>query len=725
MKKKFLFLATIAVMVFVSLFAAACKSSDDSESTKNPTSSESQTSESASSEIERLVMSETEVTVVLGEDYSLRATDGKNELRCKWTSGDKTVATVNEYGLVTAIKRGETTVTAEYRGKTATCKVTVNLGGNVPRLEIDGEDEGLSVDLAHSANLGGRVIFNGKYYDDAEIVYTVEDPTVGKVVNGVFRPLKAGKTTITATAEWRGETSEFLTADIEMTVNHSVNVYVGGKPIPDEVDIYTIENFDGETYDTFWYMKPTANVDGAEVVPTVTLDDESVIEYDEAAGRIIAKKYGVAEVTFSYKGEEAEINKRVVVNVIRPVAEYPNLIEDFSAVGGKFKENGVNILETLFKNGISAAEQDGKPLDVSKAGRVLGVRTEEGGISACKVTVYAEDFGYTFNLEGALLVATEAEDLLDFKLTEENPNLKGYACLKADLDMSTLDFNGDGKTARTGEIAAYDTFYPYFTNMRDNVKGSTAMLSGNGFSGVFEGNGHKIINYHAGNSYGFFGNISNAVIRNVAFTEVDVYCNDSRGIVLAEKASAATFENVYVSVNTGDHSNANYVIKKEFSLLGCVDSVDKKFTNCVLEYDKTYEENSTSAWGYGAVGVFAQAGTTVWYADPSRVSLPGHKMKFSIKGFYLVAPKAANGRAMPLIQYNGVSVYADNDFADLAEGGKFMLGGDGNPTANENGTQAIYHWGNAYRYDSFVAMAEEVTSVGGWTVTSDGLVWNE
>lgn len=59
-----------------------------------------------------------------------------------WTSEDESVATV-ENGIVTAVSKGETTVTAVYEGQTLTCKVYCNLHtapGNVPEITVDPTD---------------------------------------------------------------------------------------------------------------------------------------------------------------------------------------------------------------------------------------------------------------------------------------------------------------------------------------------------------------------------------------------------------------------------------------------------------------------------------------------------------------------------------------------------------------------------------------------------------
>lgn len=720
MKRKILCLISLTAIFFMTFFVASCGKTGDK--------SDSGTSESRPT-INEVVLDETSVSLTLGETHSLRATDGNNTVLCAWTSSDENIISVDEWGLLTANKVGSATITAECDGKKADCLVTVSLGGYLPILEIDAGDE-IQVDLAHSADISGKVLFNGKYYRDAEINYVLSDETIGKVVNGVFKPIKAGATAVTATAEWRDVKSDFLTCEISINVIHNANFYADGKPVPDEVDLYTIRSFEGETYETEWKLNPSIDVDGVEKTAEINVENEEIVEYNAKTGVLTAKKRGVTCIELYCYNGETKISKNIDVNVILPVADYGEIIPDFSALNGEIRYNGKNLLTELFAGGISSAEQDGRALDVSKAGKVLGVKTDKSGISRFSVTVLGENYGYKFNLEGCALIIKSAEDLLDFRLTADRKTIEGYVVMKNDVDMSSLDINGDGQTATTGSVAMYDTFYPYYlpggvlgsTDMLTNIESSKAVA---GFTGIFEGNGHKIKNFHAGNSYGFFGTISAATVRNVAFTNVDLYPAYSVGIVFAKYAANVKMQNVYLSIKTGNLSDDNYVRTKNCMLFAGADSTDKSFENCIIETDATYEKDALPGWGGASVGIFGSAGTTNYYVDYP--TYPGYMAKFSIKGLYLIAPKAANGRVMPLIQYNGMSVYASNDFADFAEKATFKLDDKTrNPVADSSGNQRIYHWANAYRYESYADMiANKITNVGGWRVTSDGISWAE
>lgn len=72
-------------------------------------------------------LSETEIELTEGETYRLTVTvtpaDAQDK-KIEWRVSDPLVATVED-GVITAVKAGETTVTASTNEKTASCKVTV------------------------------------------------------------------------------------------------------------------------------------------------------------------------------------------------------------------------------------------------------------------------------------------------------------------------------------------------------------------------------------------------------------------------------------------------------------------------------------------------------------------------------------------------------------------------------------------------------------------------
>lgn len=65
----------------------------------------------------------TKKTLVKGQTYTLKVSGTKKKV--KWSTGKKSVSTVNSKGKVTAKAKGTATITAKVGSKKYTCKVTV------------------------------------------------------------------------------------------------------------------------------------------------------------------------------------------------------------------------------------------------------------------------------------------------------------------------------------------------------------------------------------------------------------------------------------------------------------------------------------------------------------------------------------------------------------------------------------------------------------------------
>ena len=129
-----------------------------------------------------------------------------------WTSSDETIATVDESGVVTAIKAGAATITATAGGQTATCAVTVTKpaasgGGSSSTYPITTDDTPHGTVKADPANAGkGTTVTLTVTPEEG---YVIDDVTVtdqdGKEIpvtdqgDGKYTfPMPAGKVTVSA-----------------------------------------------------------------------------------------------------------------------------------------------------------------------------------------------------------------------------------------------------------------------------------------------------------------------------------------------------------------------------------------------------------------------------------------------------------------------------------------------------------------------------------------------
>jgi uncharacterized protein YjdB len=74
----------------------------------------------------KLTISNTRLSIERGDTYRLTASTS-NSSSIIWKSSKKSVATIDEYGVITGIKPGESTITAMADGSSKTCIITVKL----------------------------------------------------------------------------------------------------------------------------------------------------------------------------------------------------------------------------------------------------------------------------------------------------------------------------------------------------------------------------------------------------------------------------------------------------------------------------------------------------------------------------------------------------------------------------------------------------------------------
>lgn len=495
-----------------------------------------------------------------------------------------------------------------------------------------------------------------------------------------------------------------------------------------EINLYTIANLGGNDYSIEETYSPVVTVNGVSLTINVSSGDENVAIYED--GKIKAVKAGKAIITVTYTlpSNRGEVTKTFEVNVNRPVITDETAVNYFSAIDGWH----VYLTELFGENAITEAKQTYKGEEYALTyadGKLSGMFTESKTSTVCSLTLYTETYGYVLsNVTAYTKVINTAADLEDMRLTADRKTVKGYFIMNADLDYSKIDFNGDK------QYTYYDNLYPYFnpsakapTDMltEDVAKSDNTPNKAAGFVGVFDGNGHKIIGYRAGNSYGFFGTISGSglsdltVIKNVAFTDITAEAGSwTIGRVFAHYATCVSVENVYISFAKGIESWT-----KNFSLFGAKESVYFRFNKVVIEYPAT-SASAASAGETACVGFFSTVGTTAYYGRTAPDNQWHGQMRTVYQNLYIVAPKATNGRVHALNMSNQIIVYAANDFADFAEAAKASLDGTTlNPVANDSGTIEVFHWKNAYRYDTLAAMAEANSKVGNWKISASGVVW--
>ncbi|MBQ8316848.1 MAG: Ig-like domain-containing protein [Lachnospiraceae bacterium] len=160
-----------------------------------------------------------EVMVKAGGTANLVATVRPIDARNKeliWTSSDEKIATVDQNGKVTGIKRGTVTITATSKDNTdvkAECKVTVSSDNiDISKIELSASNIDLKVGDKSQIN----VTVNPSNATNQTISWTSSDEKVATVdENGNVTAVGVGTATITATTTDGTEISQNLTVKVE------------------------------------------------------------------------------------------------------------------------------------------------------------------------------------------------------------------------------------------------------------------------------------------------------------------------------------------------------------------------------------------------------------------------------------------------------------------------------------------------------------------------------
>ncbi len=580
MKKKHVKFLCVAVLACLTLGAfAGCKGCGK----ENGKSSSPQ----VETVLPTITLDRTQMTLKVGDvSYLVANYAAQDGVSVSYRSSDDTVASVNEHGEVTANKEGTAEITVTYGEATATCVVSVSLGGELPCVETGSVSEGSvqRITLNDTLEIAPSVRFNGREYDDGKFSYTLGDESVGAVENGVFTPKKKGVTTVTLKGEWRGVqgitlertfTVEVL-ADVEISVN-------GGKN--STFELYTrAEMGDREYVTELPFVLNATEYVGTETIALVSnweiVSGNELISIENEKIKSLGKS-GTAKVFVTCEDTDGkEYQTEIAVNVHQSVGAYAGVVE-FSAADGELP------LADIFGGDVALvrAEHENDALSISEdKKRVLGLKTLSTGVTETTVTVYDEEVGYEIALNAYTKIVDEAVDFEYFRLNNADvralgKTFDGYYILANDIDASgyVLGANGFVGTGINNEYKAY------------------------GLTGTFDGNGHTVSNLTFGKvaedfekfdaearksyTYSLFGVIGNGgVVKNVGFDNVtfDVPAEVTKGgqSVLATWIMGGTVENVYIRLNGLQYHDVSW--RGTAAIAYSVDNATK-LTNCILD----------------------------------------------------------------------------------------------------------------------------------------------
>ena len=335
------------------------------------------------SRVTGISLSETTVELKPGETHQLTATvlpQNASNVEITWYSDKESVATVSQSGLVTGVGPGETTVHAVTTdgGKMASCLVKV--GTPVRGITLSVSSKTLYVG---DPSLDISATLTPANATDKSLEWSSSDPEVASIAPGaalhaVIKPLKPGKTTITATTKDGG-----FTASCEVTVKRhvsgvslnkaSLTLYVGET----ESLAATVAPEDASDKSVVWSSgnsavasvsngKVTANKPGSAVIKVVTND---------------LSKEAACTVTVKRHAESVELSQK-------EIKLYLGENRSLTATVLPSDASDKNVTWSSSNPNVATVSTAGNVVSKSVGTTVITVKTADGGYQAeCKVTV--------------------------------------------------------------------------------------------------------------------------------------------------------------------------------------------------------------------------------------------------------------------------------------------------------------------------------------------------
>ena len=261
--------------------------------------------------VENIALNKSTLTIAKNGSAQLTATikpDDATNKTITWDSSEKTVATVDENGLVTAVSPGETTITATAGEKSATCVVTVSDEEDLIATFTNKDSINRDIDLGKDTRFRLTVKMKNINAPAPEIVWTSDDPDVAEI-KSTDSTVKFPEAYVTA--------KKLGTAHITATAGtHSVTFNVKVEILAQKV---TISCADTDLTKTVLVGRPlqlTATVTPADTTQSNVVwasDTEKVATVDQT-GKVTLLSTGT--VTISAKaGSKADYKTLKVVNL--------------------------------------------------------------------------------------------------------------------------------------------------------------------------------------------------------------------------------------------------------------------------------------------------------------------------------------------------------------------------------------------------------------------------
>ena len=292
-------------------------------------------------EVNGVSLNKNSTTIKVGNTETLTATVSPSDATCKyvtWTTSDKTIATVDENGKVTGIKKGSATIKVETADGdyTATCDVTISEDED-PTVEVTGvslNKQETTIKVGNLERLIATIEPNNA--TNKNVTWSSSNKTIATVdSNGVVTGVKKGKAKITATTEDGNHT-----ATCNVTIEEAPPTTISVTGVSLNKNETTIEKGKTET------LVATVTPENATNKKVTWTSNQEEIATVDSNGVVTGVKKGTAKITVTTEDGNHTETCNVTVNETEKIVEKIEIKtnpdkttyikgEDISLTGGK------------------------------------------------------------------------------------------------------------------------------------------------------------------------------------------------------------------------------------------------------------------------------------------------------------------------------------------------------------------------------------------------------
>lgn len=626
----------------------------------------------------KISFSVSEKTLTIGdEEYLTPIYDKMAGFTLRFESSDPTIVKVDNDGKISAEREGKATVKAIYESDSvrleASLVVNCSFGGFLPELKTMGVSENVAITVDGSYVVLPYISFNGKEFKDATVTYSVQDDEVAEIsTTGEITAKNRGETQVILKASWRGKdhtNTPTMQKVFNLSVIDDVRFFNDGAPILDET-LYTLSEFDGNTYQNSIPCNFTVTINGETEVATATVENEDVVTMQ--GNELVAVGFGETYVLVEKEKNGITYSATFKIVVERIEKEISTTVPLFGTLDGTYLDvttkEKKNVLAFIGDNAkVVDANQDGRALRVEN-GKIFGVESSsviERG--EAEIEVGTDTLIYRFKLETVAKAIVTAEELKVLELSA-GEIVSGYFELMNDIDATNVTFNH--------------------------------VVSASYFNGTFNGNGYVISNLTLNANSSMFGSLhGSAIVKNFAL--VNLTATKSYFLAQDTAEDGLTISNVYIGLSTATQTprgltgrtGSNSVLK----------NVVIEYLGANAEQNRNYQERWT--W-QGLIG-------GMWtYTNTSDGKLYAQDKKW--ENVYVISPFVVSFRSdekkdsVDKDKYAAIYGYGANETVDLyGNSANESVHNRDNPNLGDYIQTTEYYnakYTNLYRYDNYSAL---------------------